>query len=212
MTEASPTTPRRWFRFSLSALLIVLAVVAALSAWIAKERQQSAYEQHLAEELEAKGYNVSLDGPYASWETYVDQKPQGWWRDLARSVLGQRIISVQLFLVEGGDLSPLVGLSNLQSLDVMQVDVSDITPLAGLTTLQYLELVATKVTDITPLANLHNLKELDLMRTPVSDLTALTGLLNLESLNVEGTESTKEQVEAVQKALPNCQIKHRPFR
>ena len=33
---------------------------------------------------------VDFGGPWESWELRVSQNPQGWWRDLAASVLGSR--------------------------------------------------------------------------------------------------------------------------
>jgi hypothetical protein len=131
------------------------------------------------------------------------------------------------------DLTPLVGLPQLRWLNASYTQVSDVTPLFDLTNLKYLYLYETLVSDINPLSKLTNLQELGLNGTKVSDLTPLAGLKNLQSLYVDktsvtdlaplksltnltklslsGSPVTKEQVDALQKALPNCKIKHDPF-
>lgn len=61
--------PRRWFRFRLRTLLLLIAIVAAPLAWIAKERGQSQRELQLATELEEEGFReVLLGGPYDTWD------------------------------------------------------------------------------------------------------------------------------------------------
>jgi len=56
------------------------------------------------------------------------------------------------------------------------------------------------------LARLENLEVLYLENTQVSDLSALSGLKNLAVLWLKGTPVSKEQVQMLQKALPNCDI------
>ena len=55
-------------------------------------------------------------------------------------------------------------------------DVSDLTPLVGLSNLERLDLTATRTADLTPLAGLSKLKELDLTLTHVVSLKPLAGL------------------------------------
>ena len=66
--------------------------------------------------------------------------------------------------MEIADLSPLAGLTKLQSLEVPlggeNVGV-DLSPLAGLTDLRTLR-TGSNVTDLTPLSGLTGLRELDL--------------------------------------------------
>ena len=56
------------------------------------------------------------------------------------------------------DLSPLAGLTALQTLVLNGTQVSDVTPLAGLTALQTLRLEGTQVSDVTPLRYIKNLR------------------------------------------------------
>ena len=86
------------------------------------------------------------------------------------------------------DLTPLRGLTALQSLDLSGTKVSDLAPLRGLTALQSLHLTSTKVSDLTALRGLTALQGLDLRGTQVSDLTPLRGLTALQGLNLRGTQ------------------------
>jgi len=109
------------------------------------------------------------------------------------------------------DLTPLAGFKNLEELNLFDSQVSDLTPLVGLNNLQELHLLGTQVKDLTPLARLTNLQELNLVSTQVTDLRPLHGLRNLKKLDVRSTKVTKEQIDAMQKALPKCKIDHDPF-
>ena len=55
-------------------------------------------------------------------------------------------------------MTPLAGLTALQTLNLAGTQVSDVTPLAGLTALQTLNLAGTQVSDVTPLAGLTALR------------------------------------------------------
>jgi hypothetical protein len=55
------------------------------------------------------------------------------------------------------------------------------------------------------------LEWLSLGEARINDLAPLVGLTNLTDLDVLGTQVTKEQIEALQKALPTCKIDHDPF-
>jgi hypothetical protein len=119
--------------------------------------------------------------------------------------------SLMLFETQIGDLTPLAGLKNLKALNISSTKVSNLTPLAGFSNLQYLSLAKTPISDLTPLAGLANLKELNLSFTQVRDLTPLAGLTTLTQVQVTDLPVSKEQVAALQKALPKCEIRHDPF-
>jgi len=127
------------------------------------------------------------------------------------------------------DLSALAGLTNLRSLSLLDNSISSISALSGMTELTSLHLSFNNVKDLSPLANLKkltvldlngngirnisalsgltNLTELDLEYNEISDLTPLYSLTKLEKLYIRGNSSlTAEQVRALQKALPNCNI------
>ena len=65
----------------------------------------------------------------------------------------------------------------------------------------------TDVSNIEPLKKLTNLQELIIDGSEVSDLRALMGLKNLKRLHIGDCKNiTDQQVEELQKALPNLKI------
>ncbi|MFO0911608.1 MAG: hypothetical protein U0795_01520 [Pirellulales bacterium] len=99
-----------------------------------------------------------------------------------------------LSAVRIGDLSPLAGLSRLETL-TLWVDASkDLSPLASLSRLRSLELVCDgpnvdiRGVVIAPLANLSNLREL-WIKGPVFDLTPLAELNRLNKLTLFAIET-----------------------
>ena len=199
----------RWYRFAfrLRTLIVLFTLIAVLTAWIANERRQSRTERAISEQLRKEGFGaVDFAGPYDSLETIYSRKRQGWWRDFARQILGERVVEIRMASTNVDDLAPVAALSNLQKLDIGLTHLNDLSPLAHLTTLGEIFLDETQVTDLSPLAGLTNLKCLDVRVTPVSDISPLRSLTNLESLDLRNTQITDEQVAALQQALPNCKI------
>ena len=97
--------------------------------------------------------------------------------DIREIDLGKTLIS---------DLTPLVNLTELQSLYLMGDNISDLTPLANLTGLQSLDLVGDNISDLTPLANLTELQSLYLVGSNISDPAPLANLTGLQSLYLWG--------------------------
>jgi len=85
--------------------------------------------------------------------------------------------------------------------------IQDITPLSGLINLKELNLNWTRVTNLEPIENLKKLQKLSLTGTKVSDLEPIKSLINLQELKIEYCENINdEQIEDLQKALPNLKI------
>lgn len=108
------------------------------------------------------------------------------------------------------DLTPLAGLTGLETLDLSMNQISDLSPLkdmimlkdlnlnfnsisnletiSNFKNLESLQIVVNSVSDLTPLAGLINLKTLFLDHNEVNDLTPLANLINLKSLSFGNTE------------------------
>lgn len=106
------------------------------------------------------------------------------------------------------DIRALATLRRLEHLRLDKTQVHDLSPLSGLTNLEYLRLDRTKIRDVTPLAGLKELQHLNLEYTSVQDLSPLAGLSQLKSLYLCGTPVSHEQVEWLQKRLPECFIEY----
>lgn len=99
-------------------------------------------------------------------------------------------------------------LTNMEMLNIRLTQVSDLEPIKGLTKLNFLDLSETQVSDLEPINGLTKLSKLFLRKTQVSDLKPLRGLTNLSLLDLRNCNNIKdEQVEDLQKALPNLTIK-----
>lgn len=107
------------------------------------------------------------------------------------------------------DISFLYDLPKLEVLILACNDIKDITPIASLKNLVYLELFTNNVRDISPLAGLTNLRDLNIKNNPVTDITPIMSMTWLErfwyGMN-KGDRVPKEQRDALEAALPDCEI------
>lgn len=87
---------------------------------------------------------------------------------------------------------------------------TDATPLASCPKLEYLEIFNTNCTDLTPLAGLTNLKHLNICWIRgLSDISPLYGMTQLERLWIGSPENNsipREQLEEIQRRLPDTRI------
>ncbi len=139
-----------------------------------------ALEAAVREELGIKGRPVTTADAQAV--TKLDL-----WRDDISNIddLAYFTALTYLDLGYGGkieDISALVGLTNLTTLELSGNEIEDITALADLTSLTYLNLTYNKIEDISALAGLTNLTFLFLEETETEDISALAGLTNLTYL------------------------------
>ena len=110
-------------------------------------------------------------------------------RDIFFSALcDQSPIELNLTGTQISDLLPLSNLRSLESLDLSGTPVSDVTPLAKLLSLQSLALKGTKVSEVSPLSKMSALQSLDLGGTSVADFSPLSKLSALQYLDASGTK------------------------
>ncbi|MBN1362030.1 MAG: leucine-rich repeat domain-containing protein [Sedimentisphaerales bacterium] len=81
-----------------------------------------------------------------------------------------------------GDVSALSGLTKLTHLDVHDNQISSISALSGLTNLQTLVIRLNPISDLGPMSEMSDLRDLDVHLAEVSDVSPLSGLTNLERL------------------------------
>jgi internalin A len=123
-----------------------------------------------------------------------------------------RVLRLGVTSVTDAGLKDIGSLTQLQSLGLGTTKVTDVglKELASLKQLVWLRLDKTAVTDegLKDLAAITSLQTLDLSGTRVTDagLKDLATLKQLQELNLTGTKATETGVNALQAALPNCNI------
>ena len=88
------------------------------------------------------------------------------------------------------DISPLVRLTKLESLELDHNNFTNLTSLAGMKELRVLNLQNNQIVDLKPLAGLTKLKELHLNNNKIVDLKPLTNMKELRSLYIGGNQIT----------------------
>lgn len=111
------------------------------------------------------------------------------------------------------DISSLSDLKKLRILDLGHNVIADLSPLSELINLEELNLFDNHnysargvIKDISALSNLTNLRTLSLAINSISDATPLYNLKNLRSLDIYGNYLSDEDIEELQKHLPNCSV------
>ena len=186
MTESTnqPKPKRRWLRFSLRSFLIVLTIFCVWIGWYLYRVEQ---QREAVRWVRANGGTVKYDFEYDPQDRYIsDPQPH-----VPKWLLN--ILDVNYF-------------SSVSYAAISNRQLTDLTPLASLRTLRRLHLEYAPVKDLTPVANLTNLQELWVRQTQVTDVTPLAGLTKLENLYLGGTPVGDEEVQRLQRALPNCAI------
>jgi hypothetical protein len=195
-TEQPAPPRRRWFRFSLRTLLILVTLLSVPLEWVAWKRGQERAAISWVEKM----------GGYVVYEYRYKLDNRNWWEESTDKWFRERVRGVCLRNTPVSDLSPLAELKHLEGLNLYSAGVKDLSPLAELTKLEILTLSYTQVSDLSPLAELKNLEQLFLINTQVSDLSPLVELKNLYHLRLDNTQVSDEQVQELRQALPNCSI------
>ncbi len=116
--------------------------------------------------------------------------------------------SLCLISVSFKNLDIIKGHKKLKELAFSEIPVSDneLGLLKELKELNYLSISYTQVSNLGPLSKLTNLQVLNFHDCQISDLEPIKKLLNLKMLYLEGCNITEEQIEDLQKALPDLEI------
>jgi hypothetical protein len=203
---------RRWYQFSLRALLVFVLLASVGMSWLAVKLERARRQKEAVEAIEkAAGWvvydyqseNLSAEPPVPRWKRLLLGK------DFFFDVVWAELITTGFGDDEAAHLRGLTGLKTLRLNDPQFTDAG-LAHLRGLTSLERLYLDGTQVTDagLVHLEGMTNLQSLGLFLTPVTDagLGRLRGLTKLEWLNLVDTQATPEGVKKLQEALPECQI------
>ena len=135
------TKRRRWFRFRLRTLLVMVTLISVLLGWVDSvswELDQRQRENSTISWVYGMGGGINL-------RSRNDER--SWWGKTKDGLFGERV----------------------QVVRIRNTQVSDLSPIAELKNLQYLDLNNTKLTDLSPLTELKNLSEFVLVDSHVSD-------------------------------------------
>ena len=102
------------------------------------------------------------------------------------------------------ELEFLLPLSQMRILILAVCKIDNIDVLSTMKDLEYLELFNNDIMDLSPLAELQNLQHLNLCHNPFTDITPLLKLKNLKRLWLSKNHLTDEQIDLLEKSLPDC--------
>ena len=108
--------------------------------------------------------------------------------------------------LSSSDLAALSTLTELESLSLSANGLTDVSALTGLAKLTVLDLSENLIRDVSALGALTSLRTLYLDGNPIQDFSPLERLTNLRTLSLKDISITESQLEALQKALPDCSI------
>ncbi len=106
-------------------------------------------------------------------------------------------------------LSGIENLQNLEEFEICASDIQDVSPLEKLKNLKILSLYHNdEVVDYAPVSKLTNLTYLSIFGRTIKDISCFANLTQLTELQLHSNEPqlNPEDVEALRKKLPNCNI------
>ena len=104
------------------------------------------------------------------------------------------------------DISAFLKLRNLSKFSISNCELFDIEPITGLSNLQDLSLTKTKIRNYTPILSLPNLQFLHLSNITSRNIPTLIQLKTLKKLTISNSEIPKDQINALENALPETEI------
>ncbi|MBL7044863.1 MAG: leucine-rich repeat domain-containing protein [Pirellulaceae bacterium] len=197
-----------------------MAVIVLLSlplGWLGAVLERTRQQKKILERFEKNGpavawrsgYVVRLDvEPFSAEVLSVEDLRH------VKELTGLEHLNLWYTCVTDDVLRDIGELEGLNSLHIAHTEITDarLLHLKGMTKLEELCLSGTQITDVgvSHLKGLTNLTRLYLADTQITDdgLSHLSGLADLEYLVLTGTHVTEEGIEELEKALPNCEIKH----
>ncbi len=160
------------------------ALEASIRAAIGKpEGDITVADAEQVTELELSQMGVDKDQPYIHNLTALQ-----YFTNLTYLGLGYAVQNANDPLLPV-DITPLAGLTRLESLQMGGLVIDDLSALSGLQNLMSLTVFnGEQPLDLTPLAKLTNLEALTLRNNQIVDISALSGLSMLRYLDLEGNQ------------------------
>ena len=193
---------KRFFRFGLRSLLIVMALTSAAVGFWSYKYRTIANTFHRLEKAKAS-LDFKSDGldELSSFEQFmfrisgIKEDPRAL-RSIASDTISdlsgfERFSNLEILYLGSDtveDLSPLRDLKNLTSLTVSSPKLQDISPIKGCSNLRELDFKNTNIENFSVLSSLKKLTNLDLSNTPICDLSCLSEVTDLEILNLNETK------------------------
>jgi len=203
---------RRYLRFSLRGLIVVVFVIGVWLGWIVR---QARVQRDAVAAITAAGGSVNYDWEWSNGKSSPGAKPWAptWLTDLIGVDFFGHVTGVFFYSSAPTD-EAIVRVGRLTRLELLGLGpfASDkgLGHWKGLTNLSFLDLSSTQVTDagLAHLKGLTNLSFLILDSTQVTDagLAHLKGLTNLSVLSLHGTRVTDAGLKELKRALPSLWI------
>ncbi len=216
MTDPAKPVSRSWrrfLRFSVRGLIVVVLVIGGWVGWIVRSAQ---IQREAVAAIANAGGIVSYDWEWYDGKPKPGRKPWApqWLVDLIGVNYFGHITEVWIFREKvSNETNVQIGkLKRLQRLFLRgcSIDDAELAHLTGLSRLDKLSLADNPVTDagLVHLKALTNLSTLWLTETQVSDagLVHLKALTNLSTLGLRDTQVTDAGVKDLQQALPRLKI------
>ncbi len=103
-------------------------------------------------------------------------------------------------------IGSLSNLKHLKALIIMDNDIDDLPAITALQELEYIEIYSCKLSDISPIAELPNLQDVNIGSNYITDITPFLGMKQLRRLWITDCGLTKEKVDRLREALPDCDV------
>jgi hypothetical protein len=205
---------RRWFQYSLRALLIFVTIVAIFMSWLAVKLQQAREQRAIADEITKLGGEAFYDYQYDLDAYYGNKRgePSGplWLRNLFNDDLFNNLAGVAMLEhpISDGQLQRLANLHYLKSMMLWKAEnITDagMEHLKSLTKLECFSLNNSKVTDagvkfiqrFTKLKRLCFCNQLEITDAGLQYIKNLKELKYLELSNMNITDSGLETIQAL---------------
>ena len=200
---------RRWFQFSLRALLVFTLLVSIAMSWLGVKLRRARRQREAVDVIEKLGGYVQ----YAPMPNYTESSPPEWMVNVLGEDCFRYVSSANLSGTGFGDeeMPFLKRLTNLNDLDLGLTQITDarLDQLESLIRLTGLNLSSTQISDagLRHLEGLPRLADLGLSGTRVTDdgLEHLEGMTSLTTLDLRDTQVSDAGLEHL-KALPGLAL------